>query len=67
MSFIRSLMAGLGGIGGFLAWYVVMRTTGLWSSFLVALYSEQDKTVIGFVGSLLLSWIRQRCSCVICG
>ncbi len=40
MTFVRTLASGLGAIGGFVAWYAGMRITGLWSSFMVALYND---------------------------
>ena len=52
---IRTIIAGLGGIGGLVAWYVVMTTTGLWSTFLAVLDSEHHgRSLSLFVGSWLL-------------
>ena len=52
MAFVRTIMAGLGGIAGTAAWYVVMTTTGLWPVF-VSLLDEEGPFIL-FVGSLLL-------------
>jgi hypothetical protein len=55
MAIIRTVMAGLGGIAGLVAWYVAMTTTGLWSIFLSVLYSEHHGRILAlFVGSLIL-------------
>ncbi len=57
MAFIRTLMAGLGGIGGMVAWYVVITATGLWPNFLSAFYSNNpsDHRLGGFAATFLLS------------
>ncbi len=57
MAFIRALMGGLGGIAGMVAWYVVVTATGLWPTFLSALYSNSpyDRSLVRFGFSFLLS------------
>ena len=54
----RTMMTGLGGMAGLVAWYIAMTTTGLWSIFFQS--SNDDMHHMGwlawrvFYGSLLL-------------
>jgi hypothetical protein len=57
MGTIRIVLAGVGGIAGLVAWYVMVTTSELWPVFLTALYGHgrsNGRLLALFVGSLLL-------------
>ncbi len=55
MAVIRTMVAGLGGIAGFVSWALFMTAAGMWPAFLAALYDNHaQKRLMLFVGSLLL-------------
>jgi hypothetical protein len=58
MATIRIVMAGLGGIAGFVTWYAVVTSFGMWPLLMQALYGHSrsdQRLMIYFVGSMLLS------------
>jgi hypothetical protein len=53
---IRILLGGLGGIAGFVAWYLLVSTFHLWPFIMNALYTntpEAQKRLVFYCGSLL--------------
>ena len=55
MVVLRMLVSGMGGMAGVVAWYLGMKSTGLWPIFIAALYDQHSgDTLALFAGSCLL-------------